>query len=114
MEKSSLRSVLTKATHPCHFRSDDKIFRMGGGEFLILLKDIPGKDIVCRKGQAIVEDFSKYATQYDTHGIPLSLSIGAVVFSGRISGSREIYQRADEALYKVKRSGKKGIRIDET
>ena len=78
------------------------------------MKDIPGKEIVCRKGQAIVEDFSKYATQYDTHGIPLSLSIGAVVFSGRISGSREIYQRADEALYKVKRSGKKGIRIDET
>ena len=80
---------------------------MGGDEFLILMKDIPGKEIVCRKGQAIVEDFSKYATQYDTHGIPLSLSIGAVVFSGRISGSREIYQRADEALYKVKRSGKK-------
>lgn len=87
---------------------------MGGDEFLILMKDIPGKDIVCRKGQAIVEDFSKYAAQYDTHGIPLSLSIGAVVFSGKSSGSREIYQRADEALYKVKRSGKKGIRIDET
>lgn len=97
-----------------HFRSDDKIFRMGGDEFLILMKDIPGKEIVCRKGQAIVEDFSKYAAQYDTHGIPLSLSIGAVVFSGKSSGSREIYQRADEALYKVKRSGKKGIRIDET
>lgn len=91
-----------------HFRSDDKIFRMGGDEFLILMKDIPGKDIVCRKGQAIVEDLSKYAAQYDTHGIPLSLSIGAVVFSGKSSGSREIYQRADRGSLQSQTQWKKG------
>ena len=97
-----------------HFRSGDKIFRMGGDEFMILMKDIPGKDVACQKGQEIIEDFSAYAAQYDTHGIPLSLSIGAVVFSEKISGSREIYQRADQALYEVKHSGKKGIRVEET
>ena len=87
---------------------------MGGDEFMILMKDIPGKDVACQKGQEIIEDFSAYAAQYDTHGIPLSLSIGAVVFSEKISGSREIYQRADQALYEVKHSGKKGIRVEET
>ena len=67
---------------------------MGGDEFLILMKDIPGKEIVCRKGQAIVEDFSKYAAQYDTHGIPLSLSIGAVVFPERaVAAVRFIRER---------------------
>lgn len=96
-----------------HFRSDDRVFRMGGDEFLVLMKDVPGSDIVRRKGQEIIDDFCGYAKQYDTGGVPLGVSIGAVLFDRNVSGDTEIYQRADQALYEAKHAGKKGIRIDE-
>lgn len=91
------------------FRSDDRIFRMGGDEFLILMKDIPDEGVVRRKGEEVIREFTEYASQYVIPDKTVSLSIGAVVFDQNVAGSSELYRQADSALYQVKKNGKKGI-----
>ncbi|MDD6614561.1 MAG: sensor domain-containing diguanylate cyclase [Lachnospiraceae bacterium] len=91
------------------FRSDDKIFRTGGDEFLVLMKDVPDRAVVQRKGENLIEEFAEYAARYDVPEHPLSLSIGALVFDQTVSGAEEIFRCAHSALQQVKQKGKQGI-----
>lgn len=87
------------------FRSSDIVFRFGGDEFAILFNNIAKdqKDFIVRKIQSINE-----ALQNPIDGLPpVALSVGVAYSScGYVD---ELYNRADQALYEVKKHGKRGV-----
>ena len=87
------------------FRSSDIVFRFGGDEFAILFNNIAKdqRDFIVRKIQSINE-----ALQNPIDGLPpVALSVGVAYSScGYVD---ELYNRADQALYEVKKHGKRGI-----
>lgn len=91
------------------FRSSDIVFRFGGDEFAILFNNIAKdqKDFIVRKIQSINE-----ALQNPIDGLPpVALSVGVAYSScGYVD---ELYNRADQALYEVKKHGKRGVLFDQ-
>lgn len=87
------------------FRSSDIVFRFGGDEFAILFNNIAKdqRDFIVRKIQSINE-----ALQNPIDGLPpVALSVGVAYSScGYVD---ELYNRADQALYEVKKHGKRGV-----
>lgn len=84
------------------FRSMDILGRIGGDEFIVLMRDIPDQKIVSRKAQALLEAFSALADP----ACPVSCSIG-IALGPRDGGDyHTLFQNADLALYQAKTKGK--------
>lgn len=90
------------------FRSLDYICRIGGDEFAVIMMDVR-KDFgtkIINKIDEINELLSSH-----TNDIPLvSLSVGTA-FMDKGSSSDSLFKDADNALYYVKKHGKKGCHI---
>lgn len=87
------------------FRSGDVVGRIGGDEFLVLMKGVETRDIVDRRSEQILEAF----TGVSFEGIPqgsLSCSVG-VVFASKENTQKydELFCIADKAMYRAKSSG---------
>jgi len=102
--------VLVAFSQKCRdsIRGDDYIARYGGEEFTILLPGANFKNAL-KKGRHICDTIAaaRYATstgQNDDY-LTVTVSIGVTVFQ-KDDTSESIIKRADEALYKAKRSGK--------
>lgn len=96
------------------FRSGDIVGRLGGDEFLVLMKAVRDREVVVRKAcqlcRMVKEQFSDMYT--DTG---LSVSIGIVLIGqGADIGFDEAYRAADRALYGAKLEGKNGWWLCET
>lgn len=92
------------------FRRIDVIGRVGGDEFVVLAKDIgtiSNADILATK---LVEQLNWKLPYQDTM-IPVSGSIGISVFPYHGVAYKELFDRADKALYSVKANGKSGYQI---
>jgi len=94
------------------FMKSDRVFRVGGDEFIIFVLDVESKD-----KKAIASSLDKInsslAKKHKTDSFPLvSLSFGVVEKTKNMS-FEDAYRRADKALYKVKESGGCGYSIDE-
>ena len=90
---AALRSVL---------RPDDLLGRLGGDEFLILLKGISRDADIERKARQVCDLLRK---DYSP-GVPVSASIGVAVCPRDGADFDTLYRKVDAALYSVKRSGK--------
>ena len=88
-----------------NFRESDILGRVGGDEFVVLIKNIQSIALVCDKLQRFTSAFKKYGID---NGFPgrLSTSIGVAVFSKDGSTYEELFKKADAALYEAKRNGK--------
>lgn len=87
------------------FRKTDIICRLGGDEFAVFLPDCPDMQAIQRKIQKLIDFYYEIAQRH----WPLSqstMSVGGIRCRQRRSFS-ELYQLADEVLYKVK-NGEKG------
>ncbi len=90
------------------FRSGDIVGRLGGDEFLVLMKAVRDREVVVRKAcqlcRIVKEQFDGV---YERAG--LSASIG-IVLIGQCAeiGFDEAYRAADRALYGAKLKGKNG------
>lgn len=83
------------------FHSGDLLGRIGGDEFLILMKETPAPAIVQEKAARILTCLGSVR-----YGRPLTCSIGIALFP---SDGREfdlLFSRADQAMYAAKRQGK--------
>lgn len=88
-----------------NFRETDILGRVGGDEFVVLIKNIQSIALVCDKLQRFTSAFKKYGID---NGFPgrLSTSIGVAVFSKDGATYEELFKKADAALYEAKRNGK--------
>ncbi|MDO4566029.1 MAG: EAL domain-containing protein [Oscillospiraceae bacterium] len=88
-------------------RQSDLIGRIGGDEFMVFLSNIPYDSVIERKAQQLCFALRKRLDE----NISVSASIGVAVYPRDGTEFEELYRRADEALYYVKRSSKGGYRL---
>jgi len=86
------------------FRQTDIVSRLGGDEFLILMKLTASRDLVAEKCRRILSDIATLCLA--DGAVPFTCSLGAVLSRGRERSFESLYQAADEALYEAKRTGK--------
>ncbi len=89
-------------------RETDTVVRYGGDEFLIIMKDTAGisESVIAGKFNAIKEAISKPAE--DT----ISVSVSAGIAFSNVGYCKELFNKADAALYNAKAAGKKTFSID--
>ncbi|MDD3822501.1 MAG: diguanylate cyclase [Sphaerochaetaceae bacterium] len=87
-------------------RSTDRIYRWGGDEFVLVCKGIALEhlDAFCTKLLARIRTL--HADCQDCNLDPITISLGATFFHEEDLSHLEAMERADQALYKAKRSGK--------
>lgn len=85
--------------------SGDRVFRVGGEEFAVLLANCDAED-AAKVGERLCETVRKLDL---LEGRPVTVSAG-VAWSGEPANDHEtIYRRADQALYRAKCSGKNRV-----
>ena len=89
-------------------RSSDAIARYGGDEFVILLPET-NMEKAFRLAERICQSVNKIVLETKpNNNVFLSVSIGLSEFDGK-EKLESLLQRADEALYEAKRSGKNRV-----
>ena len=88
------------------FRSGDYLSRIGGDEYMLFIKNAGDDHIAQDKAEALREEMANLSRKI---GIPVSISVGIAVYDRDGETFEKLYRAADEALYRVKRSGKNAI-----
>ena len=92
-------------------RSGDLAARLGGDEFALWLEDT-GRDGTLGKARLLLDGFKAIAAELDCPGAPLGLSIGAAsVQVGQFVAFEALVGAADQAMYRVKHTGKGAIAV---
>lgn len=87
------------------FRSGDVISRIGGDEFLVLIGNIPKKEVLEKRMDVIVKAFQQLFLQHSQQ-LSLSCSIGVAICPQDGSDFESLFQHCDLALYQAKSNGK--------
>jgi diguanylate cyclase (GGDEF)-like protein/PAS domain S-box-containing protein len=86
-------------------RDSDVVGRLGGDEFLVVLRDIPGPEMAMRAADRICEtlcgDFKLSDGVVELHA-----SVGVACSNGLPISSHELVKLADSAMYQSKHAGK--------
>lgn len=87
------------------FRDDDIIGRIGGDEFIILMKQIDSRENALRRIETMLEEI-RCIKHEELGGGHITFSVG-VVFSPESGVTfKDLYLNADQALYQTKRGGR--------
>ncbi len=86
------------------FREDDIMGRIGGDEFVVFLKDISPEDVQ-RKSKILQEIFCNTHPRED-EDYKITGSIGIAFYPRHGKSYRELFAKADTAMYHAKNSGK--------
>ena len=87
-----------------HFRYTDLVGRIGGDEFLVLLKDYIDEDFISEKAEALLKSMNSIRSEGKE--ISVTSSIGITVFPKDGNLLDTLYEKADIALYAAKNEGK--------
>ncbi len=87
------------------FRATDFMARLGGDEFAVFMKGARSKEHIVAKAKELVESLRKIHLEEKPECV-ISSSIGIAFAPEHGSTFEQLYQKADEALYYVKRTGK--------
>ena len=100
-------AILTQAAREIKklFRNQDIVARIGGDEFMVLLRGITDRVLLEKRCQQLLQAF-RNAFQNKKYQLPLSCSIGVAQAPQHGHSYFELYQHADEALYQAKAKGK--------
>ena len=93
-----------------HFRQSDVVGRIGGDEFIVLMKDISTKSVVEQHMCRLCEEF-RLLTHPDYPQITISCSVGAAMTPEQGNTFEVLYANADRALYCAKHQGKDNYSI---
>lgn len=91
-------------------RSTDVVGRVGGDEFIMLLRDIPSVEAACGAAERIKQKIRE-AFQDDPVSGYVTLSIGIALFPEHSMDFGRLYRAADRALYERKENGKDGYSL---
>ena len=83
------------------FRDNDVVSRIGGDEFMVFMKNIPGRALVESRCQKLISSIQNLYRDQLTEQ-PLSCSIGVAFSPEHGTAFQELFQRADRALYQAK------------
>lgn len=98
-----LREVTKKIS--AIFRESDVVGRIGGDEFVVLMKNIQDTEAVTRKAQEIIRIFESCRVGVQKEYC-ISGSIGIALFPEDGTAYKELLGKADQALYYAKAHGK--------
>lgn len=87
------------------FRAQDLVGRVGGDEFLIYMSDLPDQRAVRNKAEQVLQAFARMLED-QKRDYQVSCSIGVALYPLHGDNLRQLFSRADEALYQAKRLGK--------
>lgn len=93
-----------------NFRSNDYVCRIGGDEFVVFIAntDDDQRQIIIDRVAQINAELADSSDSLP----PVSVSVGAVMGS-EDTDAKELFEKADRALYERKRNGKNGITFSE-
>lgn len=84
---------------------DDILFRLGGDEFIVLIADVTDRKEIRQRCQNIIDSFMKKIAEMNWGNmVTASIGIAMIPADGRIY--KVLYNKADKALYYVKKNGK--------
>lgn len=87
------------------FRSEDIIGRIGGDEFMVLIKNVVDMELVAEKAKNICNIFQEEINERYTD-ITVSNSVGIAIYGKDGMTYEDLYEAADRALYRCKDEGK--------
>lgn len=90
------------------FRSEDIVGRIGGDEFVVLMKNVKSKETATTKAEELLTA-AKETSFEELKGKNISISIGISLSPKDGDCYMDLYKRADQALYQAKRSGKSRV-----
>lgn len=88
---------------PKTFRGTDIMGRFGGDEFVVLMRSLPGEEIVEQKCKLLFGNFQKLSERLR---IELTCSVGGIFLGSEFVEYEQMFQMADKILYEVKAAGK--------
>ena len=100
-------TVLTRAAQTIRrlFRGGDIIGRVGGDEFMVLMKDVLDETLVQERCSLLLSELGQLFCE-DPLSCQVTCSIGVSLSPRYGSSFQELFQHADQALYHAKQSGK--------
>lgn len=87
------------------FRSDDIIGRIGGDEFMVLMRNIPSAVSIEKKVNELMTAFETLMREHESERL-VTCSIGISIAPQDGSSFHELYMYADQAMYEAKTQGK--------
>ncbi len=82
-------------------RDDDEIGRLGGDEFLVLLRGIPGAGVAMSVAQRVCDSL-RISAQLSCGSVELRASVGVACTEDGAIDAEELISRADVAMYRSK------------
>ena len=106
-----LKAVAHRIKNLC--RESDLVFRYGGEEFVVLLNktDRAGARVIAERIRRGVEALG-VAGSGDKTRSPITVSVGISSWNQRTSSPSELFNRADQALYKAKTGGRNRVVLE--
>ena len=100
-------SVLTRAAREIQklFRNQDIVSRIGGDEFLVLMRGTADRKLVESRCQQLLSIFQTIFND-QKYQLPMSCSIGIALSPDHGKSYYELFNKADQALYWAKAKGK--------
>ncbi len=87
------------------FRREDILCRIGGDEFVVLMKNASGRSYVSHRANLLL-DHMKQALDLGDHRVTITMSVGIASYPEGGSTYSELLQNADKAMYVSKFNGK--------
>ena len=91
-------------------RDSDIVARIGGDEFVIVMSPFTNETNEKNFGFRLLEAISKNRL-FENHDIKVSASIGGAIFPEDANNAEQLTKCADEAMYSVKKSGRKNVKF---
>lgn len=98
---------MANAIEEC-LRTSDVICRYGGDEFVALLPQLPSSRAL-ETGERLRNAVENTSFDVDGQAISSTVSIGIATYPNEVGNVYELLEKADEALYECKRSGRNNV-----
>jgi diguanylate cyclase (GGDEF)-like protein len=89
-------------------RAEDMVFRYGGEEFAAILTDTPPK-IARQIAERIRHEVENAEFLWEERGIPVTLSVGVAMATGKAQDGQALIAAADAAMYRAKNAGRNQV-----
>ncbi|MGQ4275142.1 GGDEF domain-containing protein [Terrihabitans sp. B22-R8] len=89
-------------------RRSDRLFRIGGEEFVCLLPNVSEADAI-QIAERLRATFEEMAEEVDGEAVGATISVGVAAGAANSEEAGELLMRADEALYRAKNRGRNRV-----